>query len=142
MLQQDYLLRMFLQLTTAIQNSLMRARGDKDPSSAALMLEESLEDATEIDGSLLLSLAPETMAAMLKLSQPDPVLMEYVSRTLLLSSQYHEEAGEQSQAALRRGQAYALAQSFGIQLSDESVSSEELDEFFKTTQQSQGLEQG
>ena len=54
MLQQDYLLRMFLQIATAIRESLQRSRGEQDPEAAASLLDQSLEDATEIDGSLLL----------------------------------------------------------------------------------------
>ena len=133
MFQQDYLLRMFLQLATAVRESLQRARGDKDPA-AAQMLDYTLEDATEMDGALLLRMAPESMAAMLQISQPDPMLMEYVARTLLLSSEYLSEAGESAQAELRKGQAYAVAQAFGIQLSDESIQPEELERFFEENQ--------
>jgi len=134
MLQQDYLLRMFVQLATAMRESLQRARGDHDPVTAAQMLDHTLEDATEMDGSLLLRMAPESMAAMLQLSQPDPLLMEYVARTLLLSSEYLTEAGESAQAELRKGQAYAVAQTFGIQLSAESIQPEELERFFEENQ--------
>lgn len=134
MFQQDYLLRMFLQLATAMRESLQRARGDKDPVAAAQMLDKTLEDATEMDGSLLLRMAPESMAAMLQISQPDPLLMEYVARTLLLSSEYLSEAGESAQAELRKGQAYAVAQAFGIQLNDESIQPEELEQFFEENQ--------
>ncbi len=131
MLQQDYLLRMFVQLATAMRESLQRARGDHDPVTAAQMLDHALEDATEMDGSLLLRMAPESMAAMLQLSQPDPLLMEYVARTLLLSSEYLTEAGESAQAELRKGQAYAVAKTFGIQLNEESIQPEELERFFE-----------
>lgn len=134
MFQQDYLLRMFLQLATAVRESLQRARGDKDPVAAAQMLDHTLEDATEMDGALLLRMAPESMAAMLQISQPDPMLMEYVARTLLLSSEYLSEAGESAHAELRKGQAYAVAQAFGIQLSDESIQPEELERFFEENQ--------
>ena len=123
-------MRMFLQLATAMRESLQRARGDKDPAAAAEMLEQSLEDATEIDGSLLLRMTPESMAAMLQLSQPDPELMEYVSRTLLLSSEYLNEAGQASQASLRREQAFAVANAFGISLDESCITPEKLEDFF------------
>lgn len=134
MLQQDYLVRMFLQLATAMRDSIQRARGDKDPATAAAMLEQSLEDATEMDGSLLLRMAPESMAAMLQLSQSDPRLMEYVARTLLLSSEYLKEAGDQAQSDLRKGQAFAVAQSFGFSLSEEEITPEQLEMFFEASQ--------
>lgn len=133
-LQQDYLLRMFLQIATAIRESLQRSRGEQDPEAAASLLDQSLEDATEIDGSLLLCMAPETMAAMLQLSQSDPLLMEYVARTVLLSSKYLYDAGEDERASLRKEQAFAVAHAFGIELSEESIKPEELEQFFETTQ--------
>lgn len=133
MLHQDYLMRMFLQLATAIRESYQRARKDDDPLAAAELIEASLENATEIDGALLLRMAPETMAAMLQLSDPDPQLMEYVSRSLLLSSQYLQEGGQQDQAQLRAGQAYAVAQAFGVSLDPSCVEASEMDELFSRT---------
>ena len=84
-----------------------------------------------MDGGLLVCMAPESMAAMLQLSQPDPQLMEYVSRSLLLSSRYSSEAGDSSIAALRREQAYAVARAFGVDLDESSVSQQELDALFE-----------
>lgn len=71
-LTQDYLMRMFMQLAAAMKESLLRARGENDPRVAADMLDAAISDATEMDGGLLLRMAPESMAAMLQLSQPDP----------------------------------------------------------------------
>ena len=122
MLTQDYLMRMFMQLAAAMKESLLRARGENDPRVAADMLDAAISDATEMDGGLLLCMAPESMAAMLQLSQPDP---------LLLSSRYSSEAGDSSIAALRREQAYAVARAFGVDLDESSVSQQELDALFE-----------
>lgn len=130
MFTQDYLMRMFMQLAAAMKESLLRARGQNDPRAAADILDEAVSDATEMDGDLLLRMAPESMAAMLQLSQPDPQLMEYVSRSLLLSSQYLREAGDASASALRQEQAYAVARAFGVELGEGSISQNELDELF------------
>lgn len=130
MFTQDYLMRMFMQLAAAMKESLLRARGQNDPRAAADMLDEAVSDATEMDGDLLLRMAPESMAAMLQLSQPDPQLMEYVSRSLLLSSQYLREAGDASASALRQEQAYAVARAFDVELGESSISQNELDELF------------
>lgn len=130
MFTQDYLMRMFMQLAAAMKESLLRARGQNDPRAAADMLDEAVSDATEMDGDLLLRMAPESMAAMLQLSQPDPQFMEYVSRSLLLSSQYLREAGDASASALRQEQAYAVARAFGVELGEGSISQNELDELF------------
>ena len=70
------------------------------------------------------------LGPMLQLSQPDPQLMEYVSRSLLLSSQYLREAGDASASALRQEQAYAVARAFDVELGEGSISQNELDELF------------
>lgn len=129
MFTQDYLMRMFLMLAGAIRESFQKAHGDDDPRAAAELLDASLEDATEMDGSLLLRMTPESMAAMLQLSQPDPQLMGYVSRSLLLSSSYFKQAGDESAAALRRAQAFAVSDAFGLGLTDASIEQGQLEGF-------------
>lgn len=130
MFTQDYLMRMFLMLAGAIRESLQRANGNDDPKAAAELLDNSLEDATEMDGSLLLRMTPESMAAMLQLSQPDPALMGYISRSLLLSSTYYKEAGDEAAAQLRRAQAYAVSNAFNLGLTDECIEPGQLSSFF------------
>lgn len=133
MLQQDYLMRMFLQLASSIRESIERARGGEDPETAALRLDATLEDATEMDGALLLRMAPESMAAMVKLSDPDPALMGYVARCLLLSSRFIGQAGNDAQAALRAGQAHALAAAFGFEIDEADMDPAALEAFFAET---------
>lgn len=130
MLQQDYLLRMFTALAVAIRDSILRAQGGEDPEGAAELLESALNNATEIDGSLLLQMAPESFVGMVQLSQTDPALIGYISRTLMLESQYLTEAGLDAKAELRRGQAQALARAYGFEVDESDVSSEALKEFF------------
>lgn len=130
MLQQDYLLRMFTALAVAIRESIMRAQGDEDPEGAAELLEAALDNATEIDGSLLLQMAPESFVMMVQLSQTDPALIGYISRTLMLESQYLTKAGLDAKAELRAGQAQALAQAYGFQVDESDVSPEGLEAFF------------
>ena len=69
MLQQDYLMRMFTALAIAMRESMLRAQGDEDPEGAAELLEAALDKTTEIDGALLLQMAPESFVAMVQLSQ-------------------------------------------------------------------------
>ena len=64
MLQQDYLMRMFTALAIAMRESMLRAQGDEDPEGAAELLEAALDKTTEIDGALLLQMAPESFVAM------------------------------------------------------------------------------
>lgn len=121
MFTQDYLMRMILELAGAIRRSLLMNDDDDDPMAAAQLLEASLDGATEMDSSLLLSLEPESLSAMLKMSAADPSLMTYVSRMLLLESRYLETAQSHSTARLRHDQAFAVARAFGIPLDEEDV---------------------
>lgn len=137
MLQSDYLVRMFTELATAIRESILKARGENDPDGAAVMLEAAFTEATEMDGSMLLTLAPESMVSMMQISGTDPALIGYLSRTLLLESQYLEQAHNSELSLLRHDQAFALAQAYGVELSDESISSDELETFFDSSEQEQ-----
>jgi len=114
MLHEDYLVRMFLALAAAIKDSLMKAKGERDPEGAAELIEVALANTTDMDGALLLKLAPESMVSMLQLSNTDPKLIGYISRSLLLESEYLEDAGQPKKAELRKGQALALADAYGF----------------------------
>ncbi|MDO4182524.1 MAG: hypothetical protein Q4E12_02815 [Coriobacteriia bacterium] len=115
MLQRDYLMRLFAAFFQAIIKSLEKQK-EKDPLQAADTLEEAISQATEIDGSVLLSLAPESMASILQVSGTDPRVIEYVANSLKLESEYLQEAGEGATANLRLQQAQALADAYGIEL--------------------------
>ena len=85
MLEQDYLMRIFLQFAEILRRSWFKARDEHDPKAAADMLENAVGDAVDIDGATLLSLAPESMAAILQVSGTDPRVTEYVARSLMLA---------------------------------------------------------
>lgn len=118
MLEQDYLMRMILQLIDGIRRSLELSKGGEDPESAAESLEATIGQATEIDGSVLLSLAPESIADILQVSGTDPAVVEFVGRSLLLEADYLLQAGDTSTAKLRADQAEALASAYGFSLGD------------------------
>lgn len=131
MFQQDYLMRIFLQFAEAIRRSMEKANGKLDPASAAEMLETAVGEATELDGGVLLSLAPESIASILQVSGTDPRVIEYIARSLLLESRYLEDAGQNEKAALRASQAHALAEAYGIDLAEVSLSAEEFEALFE-----------
>ena len=81
MLEQDYLMRIFLQFAEILRRSWFKARDEHDPKAAADMLEAAVGDAVDIDGATLLSLAPESMAGILQVSGTDPRVPEYVARS-------------------------------------------------------------
>lgn len=129
MFTQDYLMRMILELAGAIRKSFLTAKEDDDPEGAAQLLEATLDGATEMDSSLLLNLEPDSMAAMLQISGSDPQLMAYVSRILLLESRYLKMAQRHTEAELRHGQAFAVANAFGIPLSEDDVEEPKMNSF-------------
>lgn len=133
MLHQDYLVRMFMQLAAAMRDSIMKTKGQDDPEAAADLIEASLLNATEIDGSLLFRMAPESMVSLIQISGTDPTLIQYLSRSLLLQSQYLAQANLTERSELRKNQAFALAHAYGFELSEQSVSPEELEAFFQQT---------
>ena len=113
MLQQDYLVRMLTMFAEAIRRSLEKSR-DRDPRGAAEMLEAAIGDATDIDGSVLLSLTPESIASIMMVSGVDPRVTEYIARSLKLEATYLADAGEAELAQLRSEQADAVAAAYGL----------------------------
>jgi len=128
--EQDYLMRMFLQFTAAIRKSILKAAGERDYAGAAEQIEAAVGDATDMDGSVLLSLAPESLAGILQVSGTDPMVAEYIAQSLLLESHYLREAGADQRAGVREAQALALAGAFGLEIGLEELTEEEWEEMF------------
>ncbi len=133
MFEQDYIMRMLVGWADAIRRSMLKAAGQKDPQGAAELLEASISEATDIDGEVLLSLSPESIASVLQVSGTDPQVVEYISRSLLLEANYLREAKFDEMAKLREEQAYALAHAFGFEVSLDMLTEEEWDKFFADT---------
>ncbi|MEG0477201.1 MAG: hypothetical protein RR572_06000 [Raoultibacter sp.] len=133
MFEQDYLMRMFAQFMAAIRKSIKKARDEKDPEAAAELLEVAIGNATEIDGGVLLCLAPESIAGVLQVSGTDPRVAEYLVRSLLLEADYLREANQPEKATLRAAQAQALAAAYGLVADEALISPEELDALFEET---------
>lgn len=121
MFQQDYLMKLIMQFIQGIQRSMERASSENDegdPESAADLLEATIGVATEIDGGVLLSLSPDSIASVLQVSGTDPGVAEYIGRTMFLESDYLVRAGRAEDAQLRLDQARALADAYGFELSE------------------------
>ncbi len=119
MLEQDYLMRILLQYAEILRRSWFKAHHEKDPRGAADMLEAAVGEATDIDGATLLSLAPESMGAILQVSGVDERVVEYIARSLALASEYLREDGQHALADLRLEQARSLEQTYGLYLPDD-----------------------
>lgn len=114
MFERDYLMRMLAQLIEGIVRTMELKRGGGDPKAAADSLEQVIGQATDIDGSILLGLSPESIADILMVSGTDAGVVEFVSRSLLLAADYLDEAGDSALAGLRRDQGLALIRAFGL----------------------------
>lgn len=114
MLERDYLTRLIALLAAAIRRTVLKEQDD--PRGAADTLEAAIGNATDIDGGILLSLAPESMSSILMVSGVDPRVCGYIAHTLLLESEYLEKANDPGLAEIRRQQAQAVADAYGVDL--------------------------
>lgn len=116
MLEQDYLMKQFIMFFKALVRSWEQMEEDEDPLGAADTLEGAITSATDMDGTALLSLAPESIASIMQVTGVDPQIVEYLSRSMLLESVYLEKAGDTSLADVRAAQAHAIADAYGFEL--------------------------
>ena len=119
MLEQDYLMRQFLLFFKGLVRSWEQMEEERDPLGAADTLEDTISAATDMDGTALLSLAPESIAAIMQVTGIDPRVVEYLSRCMLLESVYLEQGGNSQLARVRDAQARAIADGYGFILPDD-----------------------
>ena len=132
MFERDYLMRLIAELGAAIRRSLEREQAaDRNATDSAQMLEAAVGVATELDGVTLLALSPESIAQVISVSGTDPRVTEYVARSLLLCSRYYAEDGNQALATLRAQQAFALAEAYGHDLTEEDAAPEANEAFLE-----------
>lgn len=118
MLTQDYLVRMLVDFAAGIMRSMQRRTEERDPRGAAELLEGAIGQSVDLDGDMLLSLAPDSIASILQVSGTDPAVTGYVARSLMLAASYRAEEGDMALAQLRADQARAIAAAYGHDLSD------------------------
>ncbi len=116
MFERDYLMNLLMQFFKALMRANELRHEKDDPEAASEMLEAAIQEAVELDGAALLALAPESMAQVMRVSDVDPDVTQFVSRSLLLDSVYLAQAGKDELAALRLGQAHAIAREYGFSL--------------------------
>ena len=130
MFEQDYLMRILVAFAEAIRKSMQKAAGEEDHLASAGLIETAIGDATDMDGGILLSLAPESIAGILQVSGTDPRVAEYIAQGLLLSARYLRDGGNVSRSEIRESQAHAIAEAFGVEIGLEELTEEEWEEFF------------
>lgn len=128
MFEQDYLVRLLLQFFQGLLKSYERRNEKDDPQGAADLLEAAVGEATEMDGQALLSLAPESIASVMRVSGIDPDVTQFIARSLLLESVYLGDAGNSGLAATRAAQARAIAAEYGFDLPEDPSDFESITE--------------
>lgn len=127
MFQRDYLMKQLLVFFQALARSLQQRQKEDNPLLAAQTLENAISSATDLDGAALLSLSPESIAQVLRVSGVDPQVVSYIAHGLLLEFQYLTDACEHDLADVRKRQALALAQSYGFELPDDPADLSQLE---------------
>ena len=116
MFEQDYLMRLLLQFFRAMVRSYEAKLENEDPQEAADAIEDAIGNAVEMDGAALLSLSPDSIAQVMRVTGTDPNITQFVARSMLLESVYLVEAGQDGLAAVRAAQAHAIASEYGFEL--------------------------
>lgn len=116
MFERDYLMKLIADFVMAVRKAIVQKDGESDPAGSAALLDVAIGNAVDIDGAVFLSLSPESIAMILEVSGTDPLVTEYLARSLKLAGQYHREAGEEDVAALRIAQAQAIAEAYGHEI--------------------------
>ncbi len=129
MFENDYLMKLLVNFAAAIRRAMVQENNRRPPLETARMLDLAVGDAVDLDPETLLTLSPESAAGLLQLSDVDPQVTEYVSRSLLLASSCYKESGDDFNAALRAGQAHAIAEAYGHDLPGEDMSIDDMEEF-------------
>jgi hypothetical protein len=128
MFQNDYLMRMIMQMVRAIQRAMEESEGDLEESAEEI--ERVIGDAVDIESSLFFSLAPESMVSMLQIGNFDEQLGGYVLRSIYYEAELLEKAGYKQRADLRREQADAVAKAYGYDIIPEDLAPEAMQEYF------------
>ena len=117
MCERDYLMNLLAQFAQAIGRAIHKAQHERNPIEAGQMLDEAITAATDIDGSIMLTLAPESISMIMNASGVDPYVVEYIARSMDLAGNYYTEGGSAELGTLRKQQAQAVASAYGIDLS-------------------------
>lgn len=127
MFENDYIMRMILQLTRALRRSLERQYST--PESEIADIEGKVAEALELDSRLMFKLEPESLVSLLQLGNVEPRLAIFAVRSIYYESDLLEEQGNLETAELRRQQGDAIAAAYGIDVTPLDGSPEALQEF-------------
>jgi hypothetical protein len=125
--ENDYIMRMILQLVRVLRRSLAR----QFPTRRAELeeIEGAVAEAVDLDPRLMFALEPQSLVEVLELGNFDPQLAAWVVRSLYYESDLLENDGQLTKADLRRRQADAIATRFDLRITVAEQGGETLAEF-------------
>lgn len=112
MLQRDYIVAMLKQLSEVLTRYLRPAVVDAD-STAIDEVEGAIGNLLNLEGSVALSLDPNSLVTMFELSGIADSVAGYVSYVLVRLGDAYDQQGNGERAQLRRAQAQAISTAFG-----------------------------
>ena len=127
MFQNDYIMRMVLQLARVLRRSIEKEY--PSPETEIRDIEGRVAEALDLDPRLMFKLEPESLVSLLQLGNVDPTLAIFAVRSIYYEADLLEEQGNTEQAELRRAQADAIAEAYNIGISVDDLSPEALEEF-------------
>lgn len=112
MLQRDYIVAKLKQLSEVLTRYLRPAVVDAD-STAIDEVEGAIGNLMNLEGSVALSLDPNSLVTMFELSGIADSVAGYVSYVLVRLGDAYDQQGNGERAQLRRAQAQAISTAFG-----------------------------
>ncbi|MDR1358287.1 MAG: hypothetical protein LBJ48_02880 [Coriobacteriales bacterium] len=127
MFENDYIMRMILQLVRVLRRSLTK----EYPSTETEItdIEGKVAEALDLDPRLMFKLEPESLVQLLQLGNLDPVLAVYAVRSIYYESDLLEDSGDLEKAELRRQQADAIARAYGVEVTLADATPEAMEDF-------------
>lgn len=127
MFENDYIMRMILQLVRALRRSLVREY--PTPAEEISDIEGKVAEALDLDPRLMFKLEPASLVSLLQVGNLDPKLAVYAVRSIYYESDLLEESGDIETAELRRAQADAIAEAYDLGVTLVDGSPESMEEF-------------
>ena len=139
MFENDYIMRMILQLARVLRRSIIREY--PSPEAEVKDIEGKVAEALDLDPRLMFKLDPASLVSLLQLGNVDPVLAVYAVRSIYYESDLLEEKGDLETAELRRQQADAIAEAYDLGVTLADGSPEAIEAFLDEQEQGDDEEQ-
>jgi len=135
MFENDYIMRMILQLARVLRRSLIKEY--PSPDEEVRDIEGKVAEALDLDPRLMFKLEPESLVALLQLGNVDPVLAIYAVRSIYYESDILEANGDLERAELRRQQGDAIAKAYNIEVTLADATPEAMQAFLEEQEDSE-----